>query len=70
MVLAYIPIPINDYQKAIPENSILPDGIEKVPKRFAIDYRNKWMIKKSDYVITYVNDISGHSIKFKDLAER
>ena len=33
--------------------TIFPDGLEKVPGKFAISRRNDWLIKHSDYVITY-----------------
>ena len=26
-------------------NTVYPEGIESVPKRFAIDFRNKWMLQ-------------------------
>lgn len=42
VVLAYIPGKKSEYDDF--SNTILPEGIETVPKRFAISYRNKWMI--------------------------
>ena len=33
--------------------------IEKVPKRFAITYRNRYMIDRSDFVIAYVEHLWG-----------
>ncbi len=50
VVLAYMPSK-NDTPD---EHSILPEGIETIPRRFAINYRNKWMLNKSDIVVTYV----------------
>ena len=47
-----------------------PEGIETVPKRFAISWRNKWMIQKSDYVITYIVYSWGGAAKFADLSKR
>ena len=41
VVLAYMPGKNTEPD----EHSILPEGIETVPRRFAISYRNKWMIK-------------------------
>lgn len=32
---------------------LLPDGIENVPRRYRMSYRNKWMIKECDYAIIY-----------------
>ena len=51
-------------------DTVLPDGIETVPPRFAIEYRNKWMLDRSDYVITYVCRSFGGAAKFKTLAEK
>ena len=47
------------------EHSILPEGIETVPKRFAINYRNKWMLDKSDIVVTYVTRNFGGAWRFE-----
>ena len=66
VVLAYMPSK-ND---APDEHSILPEGIETVPRRFAINYRNKWMLTKSDIVITYVTRPVGGAWEFKQLAEK
>mgnify|MGYP003426247351 FL=1 len=66
VVLAYMP-----GKNAEPdEHSILPEGIETVPRRFAINYRNKWMLNKSDIVITYVTRNFGGAWEFKQIAER
>ncbi len=68
IVLAYMP---SSKQEITEENNtILPEGIECVPKRFAISWRNKWMINKSDYVVTYVTRSIGSSVKFKQMAEK
>ena len=47
----------------------MPDGIEKVPPRFAISYRNRWMVKHADYVIAFVHR-GGGAEQFVKLAER
>ena len=65
VVLAYMP-----GKNAEPdEHSILPEGIETVPRRFAINYRNKWMLNKSDIVVTYVTRPIGGAWEFKQMAE-
>ena len=47
------------------------DGIETVPRRYAVCYRNRWMIRRSDYVITHVSSpVGSGAAKFKDLAEK
>lgn len=68
VVLAYFPGKggAND----IYADTILADGVENVPQRFAIAYRNRWMIEKSDYVISYVKRSFGGAAQFAALAER
>ena len=66
VVLAYMPS-----KNGTPdEHSILPEGIETVPRRFAINYRNKWMLNKSDIVVTYVTHNFGGAWEFKQMAEK
>ena len=66
VVLAYMPSK-NDNPD---EHSILPEGIETVPRRFAINYRNKWMLNKSDIVVTYVTRNFGGAWEFEQIAEK
>lgn len=51
-------------------NGLLPDGIEAVPPRFAIDYRNNYMLNKSDVVVCYVTTDFGGAAKFAKSALR
>lgn len=64
VVLAYMPGKNADPD----EHSILPEGIETVPRRFAINYRNKWMLGKSDIVVTYVTRNFGGAWEMRKLA--
>ena len=68
VVLAYLPTKKSEYDDYT--NTILPEGIETIPKRFAISYRNKWMVKQSDVVVTYVTHSFGGAAQFKALAQR
>ncbi|MBQ7862764.1 MAG: hypothetical protein IJ349_11265 [Clostridia bacterium] len=68
VVLAYIPTEKSEYDYFT--NTLLPEGIETVPKRFAISYRNKWMVEQSDVVVTYVTHSFGGAAQFKTMAER
>ncbi|MBQ9553093.1 MAG: hypothetical protein IJU96_10065 [Clostridia bacterium] len=52
------------------DHTILPEGIETVPPRFAVSYRNKWMIARSDIVVTHVNRSFGGAAQGKALAEK
>ena len=68
IVLAYIPTKKSEYDDYT--NTIYPEGIETVPKRFAISYRNKWMIQQADAVVTYVTHTYGGAWQFKVIAQR
>ena len=68
VVLAYLPAKKSEYDDYT--NTILPDGIEAVPKRFAISWRNRWMIQQSDMVVTYVTHSFGGASQFKKMAEK
>lgn len=68
IVLAYLPEKESEYEDY--SNTIYPEGIETVPKRFAISWRNKWMIKQADTVVTYVTRSYGGAAKFKLEAEK
>lgn len=69
-VLAYLPVGENGASDELLP-TILPDGIETVPRRFAIYFRNKWMIAQSDFVVTHVmNHIASGAAQFKALAEK
>lgn len=67
VVLAYLPTKKSEYDNFT--NTLLPEGIETVPKRFAISYRNKWMTQQADTVVTYVTHTYGGAWQFKAKAE-
>lgn len=66
VVLAYLPQRV----QSSTDITLYPEGIEIIPKRYAIDFRNRWMIEKSDYVITYVTRSFGGAAKAKNYAEK
>ncbi len=68
VVLAYLPDGKNAYNDMT--DTIYPEGLETVPKRFAISWRNKWMIKQADVVITYVTHSFGGAAQFKEQAQK
>ena len=68
VVLAYLPTKKSEHDDYT--DTILPEGIETAPKRFAISYRNKWMVGQADIVVTYVTHSFGGAAQFKALAER
>jgi len=48
--------------------TIFPEGLEYVPRRFAISKRNEWLIKSSDYVIAYVKYSVSNSFRWTEKA--
>ncbi len=66
VVLAYIP---KSQEYADYSDTIYFDELNTIPYKYRIVERNKIMIKKSDYVVTFVNKI-GNARDFKELAEK
>lgn len=66
VVLAYLP----KGGGADFDDTMFPEGLELVHPRYAIDRRNRWMLERSDYVVTYVHHGWGGAAKFAALAER
>ena len=64
-VLAYLP-----KDNSLISDSILLEGIELVHPRYAISWRNRWMIEHSDYVIAYITHNYGGAARFVDEAKR
>ena len=52
VVLAYLPQDNTFSSSRSSIETIFPEGLESVPRRFAISHRNKWMIQQSDIVVT------------------
>ncbi|MBQ1389377.1 MAG: hypothetical protein IIY78_07090 [Clostridia bacterium] len=67
VVLAYLPA---EKENPRADHAILPDGIENIPPRFAINYRNQFTIETADIVVTYVEHSWGGAAKYKLLAEK
>ena len=67
VVLAYMP-----KKEAFAETvqTIYPEGLETVPKRYAISKRNRWMLQQSQTVITYVRNDIGGAAQFKEMAQK
>lgn len=68
-----LPYPI-EIKKELAEyedyETIFPELLERVPRRYGIDKRNRWMISQSDVVITYVNTCIGGAAKYAEICEK
>ncbi len=62
VVLAYMP-----KKETFDYPTVFPEKLVKVPKRYAISYRNIYMIEKSDFVIAFITHNFGgaYSSTFK-----
>lgn len=61
IVLAYLPQKNDPSFGTDASRTLLPEGIENVPPRFAISFRNRWMLKQADFVIAYVSHPWGNA---------
>lgn len=68
VVLAYVPGEKREYDDY--SDTMLPEGIESVPPRFAISWRNNWMLRQSDYVVTYITHSWGGAYQYTEKAKR
>lgn len=69
IVLAYLPVK-NISMSIAGENLIIPDGIENIHRRYAISYRNRWMIDHSDIVVAYITKSFGGAFQFVELSKK
>ena len=64
VVLAYMP----KKNEISDSHTLLPESIEFVHPKYAISWRNKWMIDKSDYVVAYIRRNLGGAYNFTQSA--
>lgn len=67
VVLAYIPGGQTKYEDY--SDTMLPEGVETVHPRYAISWRNNWMLRQSDYVVTYITHSWGGAAQYADKAK-
>ena len=70
VVLAYMPEQKQNYELYNPFETFLPEGIESVPKRVAISWRNKWMVRESDIFLCYISHSWGGAAQFVKYAQQ
>ncbi len=67
VVLSYMPRSSNFF--AADPHSVYPEELAFVPKKFAIEYRNRYLIENSDFFITYITHNYGGAAKFAKMAK-
>ena len=70
VVLAYMPAHKQAYELYDSSETFLPEGIETVPKRFAISWRNRWMVRESDIIVCYITHEWGGAVQFVAYGKR
>lgn len=68
VVLAYMPSKQTEYGDY--SDTMLPEGIESVHPHYAISWRNNWMLKQSDYIVTYITHSYGGAAQYSEKAKR
>ena len=68
VVLPYMPEKHTAYENY--SDTMLPEGIEPVHPRYAISWRNNWMLQQSNYVVTYIVHPWGGAAQFAEKANR
>ena len=68
IVLSFIPFERNDERYALP--TLVPEGIESVPKRFAISFSNSYMVNECDTVVCYITHDWGGAAQFVEKAKK
>ncbi len=51
-------------------DTMLPEGIEAVHPRFAISWRNNWMLRRSDFVVSYIAHPWGGAYRYAETARK
>lgn len=68
VVLTYMPSEKELWNPYEYGETMLPECIESVHPRYAISWRNKWMVDHSEYVICYVTHSWGGAAKYVEMA--
>lgn len=68
VVLAYMPGHRREYEDY--SDTMVPEGIESVHPRYAISWRNRWMLEQADYVVAYITHTWGGAYRYYLKAQR
>lgn len=68
VVIAYLPAERRDFEDF--SDTVYPEGIEAIHPKYAISWRNEWMIRKSQFVICYVCHNWGGAARYVQKARR
>lgn len=63
-------VPSEGFAPGDASETMLPEGIELVHPRYAISWRNNWMLQQSDFVVAYVAHSWGGAAQYVQKATR
>ena len=69
LVLAYLP----SARQVLPEgftSSVFPEGLEKVPRRYAILRANRALVDRCEYLVAYAPHVTSNARKVAEYARR
>lgn len=70
VVLAYMPGEKEEWNPYHYSETMLPEGIEGVHPKYAISWRNKWLVDESDIVVAYITHSWGGAAKYVGMATK
>lgn len=70
VVLAYMPAEKETWSPYEYGETMLPEGVESIHPRYAISWRNKWMVSESDIVVAYITHSWGGASKYVEMATK
>ena len=70
VVLAYLPISRNEDWPYSPAETVYPEGLENVHPKYAIAWRNRWMIASADILICYITHGWGGAARYAGQARK
>lgn len=70
VVLVYMPAEKEECNPYDFGETMLPEGIENAHPRYAISWRNKWMVNEADVVIAYVTHTWGGAARYMEMAAK
>lgn len=68
VVLVYMPCKQTEYDDF--SDTMLPEGIEEVHPRYALDWRNRWLLRESQYIVCYIHHRWGGAAKYVQMGQR
>lgn len=71
VVLVYMPGEKTEYDVyGDNDDTMLPEGIEEVHPKYAISWRNDWLLRQSNFVIAYIHHNWGGAARYVQKAYR